>query len=184
MLNHTKYTDLTSEQYELLGRAFIEWSNIEFLLGVLLSRLLFTSEFLGRTYSDEISAASLESAIKNALEIHRNRYHGSVVSKEMDVKVMQLLSKTASCRILRNKLAHYLWMRKNDNEIFGSKMSGKLPTPERSGESVVVSVNELKTNYATAHVLVEDIKKIIFQIPKIEERNLTSITQLPSPSAD
>lgn len=98
---------------------------------------------------------------------------------------MQLVSKTASCRILRNKLAHFLWMRQNDNEVFGAKMSGKLPTPDRSGESVVVSVDELKTNYATAHALVEDIKKIIFQIPKIEEeRNLTRTSQPPSSAAD
>lgn len=184
MLNHTKYSDLTPEQYELLGKAFIEWSNIEFLLGVLLSRLLFTPEFLGRTYSDEMSAAKLESAIKNALEIHRSRYHGSVISKEMDAKVMQLMSKAATCRILRNKFAHFLWMRSSDNEIFGAKMSGKLPTPDRSSESVVVSVEELKTNYATAHALAEDMKRIILEIPKIEEeRNLTSKSSRPPSSA-
>ena len=48
MLNHSKYSDLTAAQYEALGKLFVEWSNIEFMLGLILSRLLFTPEFLGR----------------------------------------------------------------------------------------------------------------------------------------
>jgi hypothetical protein len=41
-LNHTPYSDLTQEQAALIGRIGIEWSNVEFLLGQLLSRLLMT----------------------------------------------------------------------------------------------------------------------------------------------
>jgi hypothetical protein len=50
-LNHTsEYAELTNEQFALIGRLVIEWSNIEFLLGVLLSRLLFMPEFVGRVW--------------------------------------------------------------------------------------------------------------------------------------
>lgn len=129
MLNHTKYTDLTSEQYEFLGRAFIEWSNIEFLLGVLLSRLLFTSEFLGRTYSDEMSAAKLESAIKNALEIHRSRYHGLVVSKEMDAKVMQLMSKAGYLPNLEEQVCSFLMDEEQRQRDIRRQNVRKTPNP-------------------------------------------------------
>jgi len=173
LLNHTKYSDLTSEQYELLGKAFVEWSNIEFLLGVLLSRLLFTPEFLGRTYSDEMTAVGLESAIRNALEIHRNRYRSSVISSELDERIMQLMATAATCRVRRNRFAHFSWMRRNDGEIFGAKMSGRLPSPNRNGESVIVSLEELKDNHVTAHRLVDDLRSLLGQLPKIEEeRNL------------
>ena len=58
-LNHTSsYADLTSEQAELIGRFVIECSNIDFLLGEILGRLLFTPEFLKRIYADEMSAYS------------------------------------------------------------------------------------------------------------------------------
>ena len=174
MLNHTKYSDLTPDQYELLGRSFIEWSNIEFLLGVLLSRLLFRPEFLGRTYSDEMSAARLECAIRNALEIHRVRYQGVVISEALDAKLIELIAQAGRVRSLRNKFAHFLWMRHSDNEIFGAKMSGRIPTPNRSGESILVSIQELKSNYAAAHSIVDDLMNVIGEIPKIEEeRNLT-----------
>lgn len=90
-LNHTsKYAELTDEQFALIGRLVIEWSNIEFLLGVLLSRLLFTPEFLGRVYSDEMSASRIQVAPKKALDIHRHRYGSRVVPTETLDEILQL----------------------------------------------------------------------------------------------
>jgi len=64
-------------------------------------------------------------------------------------------------------------MRRNDGEIFGAKMSGRLPSPNRNGESVIVSLEELKDNHVTAHRLVDDLRSLLGQLPKIEEeRNL------------
>ncbi len=185
MLNHGKYSDLTSEQYELLGKNFIESSNIEFLFGLLLSRLLFTPEFLGRTYSDQMSAVKLEAAIKNALDIHRNRYGSRVVSEGLSDEIMELLASASKCRALRNKLAHYLWMRSNDDEIFGSRMSGKLPKKNRKDDSIKISIDELKNYHELSHATVEKLQRIIIdQLPEIEEgQNLTSQSSRPPSSA-
>ena len=38
--HHSEYSELTEAQYAAIGRAVVEWANVEFLLGVLLSRLL------------------------------------------------------------------------------------------------------------------------------------------------
>ena len=175
MLNHTKYSDLTDEQYKILGQNFIEWSNIEFMLGILLSRLLFTPEFLGRTYSDQMSAVKLEAAIKNALDIHCHRYGNSVVSKELSQEIKEILSSVSKCRTLRNKLAHYLWMRSNDTEIFGSKMSGRQYRIGVKEDSITISLSELKENHEQAHSLVGQLQRLIIdRLPKIEEeQNLT-----------
>lgn len=73
-LNHTsEYSQLTNAQYAELGKAVVEWANVEYLLGVLLSRLLGTPEFLARTYTASISAVRLQDAIAEAVEIHRIR---------------------------------------------------------------------------------------------------------------
>jgi hypothetical protein len=50
--HHSEYSALTEAQYAAIGRAVVEWANVEFLLGVLLSRLLATPEFLARTMYD------------------------------------------------------------------------------------------------------------------------------------
>ena len=63
-LNHTSiYAELTEDHFIAIGKLVIEWSNIEFLLGVLLSRLLITPEYLGRTYTDELNALKIKNAI-------------------------------------------------------------------------------------------------------------------------
>jgi hypothetical protein len=51
-INHSsKYSELTDDQYKLIGKVITEFSNLDFLLGNLLSRMLIMPEFLGRTYN-------------------------------------------------------------------------------------------------------------------------------------
>jgi hypothetical protein len=81
-LNHTSiYSELTDRHFMAIGKLAVECSNIEFLLGVLLSRLLITPEFLGRTYTDNLSVAKIQDAITNALDIHQYRYRCKIISE-------------------------------------------------------------------------------------------------------
>ena len=92
-INHSsKYSDLTDEQYLLLGKMIVEFSNLEFLLGTLLSRLSITPEFLGRTYTDQMNASRTILAIENTLEIHSYRYSNKIVSKDTSDEIKSLLS--------------------------------------------------------------------------------------------
>lgn len=116
-LNHaSRYADLTDEQYGMIGRLVIEWSNVEFLLGLLVSRLLLTPEFLGRVYSDEMSASRLQNALRKAVEIHRTRYRTRLVPAETLDEISKINSDVEKYRSLRNKFSHYCWMRANDDE--------------------------------------------------------------------
>ena len=175
-LNHTsKYAELTDEQFALIGRLVIEWSNIEFLLGILLSRLLFTAEFPGRVYSDEMSASRLQGALKKALDIHRHRYVSRIVPSETLDEISQLNADIEKFRGLRNRFSHFCWSRSNDEEIFGSGLSGFVP-PNKSvdKDSMVVSVSELKEIYRNAYQLVDHLSSVIQRLPEIdEEESLT-----------
>jgi len=176
-LNHTsKYAELTDEQFALIGKLVIEWSNIEFLLGVLLSRLLFTPEFLGRTYSDEMSAARIQSALKKALDIHRHRYGSRVIPTETLDEILQLNADIEQFRGLRNRFSHFCWSRSNDDEIFGSGLSGFFPPSKRiDKDSMTITVSELKEAYRNAYQLVERLSGIIRQLHEInEEESLTT----------
>lgn len=169
MLNHSKYSDLTAAQYEVLGKLFVEWSNTEFLLGLVLSRLLFTPEFLGRTYSDEMNAARIETAIFNALDIHKFRYNHAVVSEAEDKNIRCLLKDAAGCRALRNKFAHYLWMRSTDDTIIGFQMSGKPSQKKRDSDTLKVTLDELCRAHGQSHTLVEKLEKLVLRLPKVSE---------------
>ena len=74
-LNHSsEFSELTDQQYMVLGKAVVEWANIEQLLSILLGRLLATPDFLARTFTDPLAAFRLQEAIKEAVEIHREPY--------------------------------------------------------------------------------------------------------------
>ncbi len=170
-LNHTsKYAELTDEQFALIGRLVIEWSNIEFLLKVLLSRLLFTPEFLGRVYSDEMSANRIQGALRKAVDIHRHRYGSSVVPTEILDEIMQLNADIEKFRGLRNRFSHFCWSRSNDEEIFGSGLSGFVPPSRRHDkDSMEVSVSELKETYRNAYQIVERLSGVVQRLPEIDE---------------
>ena len=170
-LNHTsKYAELTDEQFVLIGRLVIEWSNIEFLLGVLLSRLLFTPDFLGRVYSDEMNISRIQGALKKALDIHKRRYGSRIVPTKTLDEIMQLNADIEKLRGLRNRLSHFCWSRSNDEEIFGSGLSGVVPQSKRlDKDSMNVSVSELKEAYRYAYQIVDHLSGIIQRLPEIDE---------------
>ena len=170
-LNHTsKYSELTDEQFALIGRLVIEWSNIEFLLGVLLSRLLFTPEFPGRVYNDEMSASRMQGALKKALDIHRHRYGSRIVPTETLDEILQLNADIEKLRGLRNRFSHFCWSRSNDEEIFGSGLSGFVPPSKHlDKDSMKVSVSELIEAYRNAYQLVERLSGVIQRLPEIDE---------------
>ena len=170
-LNHTsQYAELTDEQFGIIGCLVVEWSNIEFLLGVLLSRLLFTPEFLGRVYTDEMNASRVQAAVQKAVAIHKNRYGSRVVPSETLDEIVKLNVDIEKFRGMRNKFSHFCWCRSNDEEIFGSGLSGFVPPSKRlDKDSMQLSVAELRDIYKGAYELVERLSKVIETLPETDE---------------
>jgi len=172
MLNHaTSYSELTPRQFEVIGRLVIEWSNIEFLLGVLLSRLLRTPEFLGRVYTDEMMAVRVQSALTKAIAIHRYRYGGKLVSEQTLDDLTALNAEIEKIRGSRNKFSHFCWCRSNDEEVFGSALSGHVPPSKQlHKDSIVLSVAQLNEMYKQSYDVVARLTKIVEQLPDLPER--------------
>lgn len=174
--NHSsQYAELTDEHFQAIGKLTVEWSNIEHLLGVLLSRLLVTPAFLARTYTDHMSGAKRQEAIKEAVEIHRCRYGYKLVSEKHIKHILDLNSQITHLRLIRNKFAHFCWSRSNDGEIFGTNLSGGIPEGRKHKRSFVsYSVAELAEFHQTAFALVNVLSDLIPSLPEMEEEGLTS----------
>jgi hypothetical protein len=170
-LNHSsKYADLTPRQFEAVGRLVVEWSNVEFLLGSLLSRLLGTPEFLGRVYTDEMMAVRLQSAIEKAVDVHRNRYAYRLITKEVLDEISKLNSEIGLLRSTRNKFSHYCWCRTDDETIFGSALSGHVqPSKQLDRNSMTVSLTELDAMYGQSYDVVSRLSAIVEQLPENQE---------------
>lgn len=180
-LNHTsQYAELTDDHYKAIGKIVVEWSNIEFLLGVLLSRLLITPEFLARSYTDRMSAAQMQEAIKEGVEIHQYRYRSKLICEENLEKITTINEQITALRVLRNKFAHFCWARNTDNEIFGTSLSGGVPTSKKHSKSYTTyTIAELANFHQEAYEIVDCLSLLIEHLPKIEEDGLTNkITKL------
>jgi hypothetical protein len=170
-LNHTsEFADLTEEQYAAVGRVVVEWSNIEYLLSVLLSRLLRTPEFLGRTYAQGLSAVRLQSAIAEAIEIHRHRYGRRFVPEPTLATIESVNGRVSTLRSERNKISHFCWCRTNDEEVFGSALAGGVPTDKwERRNNKALSLAELRNLHSEAYVLTEELVRITSAMEAVDE---------------
>ena len=175
-LNHSsQYAELTDEHFQAIGKLTVEWLNIEFLLGVLLSRLLVTPEFLARTYTVHMSWAKRQEAIKEAAEIHRYRYGYKLVSQDQIKQILDINGQITELRSTRNKFAHFCWSRSNDGEIFGTNLSGGIPKGRKYRKSFVsYTVAELAGFHQKAYAMVDALSELIQSLPEMEEEGLTS----------
>ena len=142
----------------------------------MLNRLLITPEFLGRTYNDELTSTKIISGIENAIEIHSLRYNYKVIEKTKIEEITKIVSRAKGVNTLRNKFAHYCWTRYTDDQIFGSRLSGKLPKRNKPDKySVLMTNKELYIEYSKAYEVAEDLMRILKELPEIEEERVFKI---------
>jgi hypothetical protein len=171
MLNHSsKFSELRDEQFLIIGKIVIEFSNMEFLLGVVASRLLIIPECLGRSYSDKLNASALQDIILNALDIHYRRYQCKFISSNQIDDIKSIVHRITKIRALRNSFAHYCWNRNTDSEIFGTKLSGTIPSKSNPNKDCKIITNSiLNQTYYEAYSIVEHLTKLIQELPEMED---------------
>jgi hypothetical protein len=175
-LNHTSsYSELTDEHYSLIGKVVIEWSNVEFLLGSILSRLLFTPEFPGRVFSRGMGAMKLQKSIDEAVELHKLRYGARIVPEDILSQITSINKNLSKLRKTRNQFAHFCWARSNDDEIYGVGFSSATAGSKRLDKDMItLKVDELKEFYSQLYKLVDDLGKVTESLPEMEEDGISS----------
>ena len=173
-LNHTsQFAELTGEQFKLIGKIVVEWANIEFVQKLILSRLLFSAEFISRTYTDRMSAVKIQDAIKESVDLHRHRYSGKIISENILSEIEKVNNEVHAARAHRNKFAHFCWTRSTDEEIFGTNFSAGSPGSKKYRKSDIVITNkELEQLYKESYDLVDKINQLIEKLPEIKEDDL------------
>lgn len=174
MLNHSSpYAELTDEHFRAIGRLVVEWSNAEYLLAVVLGRLLFLPESVSRVYSGRMSAAVIEDAIDEAIKMHKSRYACRLVPEAL----LDEIKKTTECvrhlRSLRNKFAHFCWMRNTDDAIFGTNFRWDGPRRDRPAKGVLtLRISELDGLYDEAYSVAEKLLGIVERLPQFDEEDM------------
>jgi hypothetical protein len=170
MLNHgSKYSELPDHQYALIGKVIVEFSNIDLMLDILLTRLLLSPDFLGRSYTDQLSVPKTIEAIKQALDVHRQRYNNNFISEEKAGDIRLMLTKVKEVQTIRNKFAHRAITRSGNN-IALVRFSGKPPN-DRGETSDFETINEESLNnlYKNAYKIVDTLRAIVETIVEVKE---------------
>ena len=148
-LSHTSiYSELTDNQFLLIGKLTVEFSKIEFLLSQILSRLLITPSFLSRTYTERMNVNSIIEKIKNAIDIHSRRFNYQIIPENLFNSIAEKVNEANQIRINRNKFAHHCWCRVSDEKIFGTEFLSrqfKLSKPNQG--SIEISIIEIEELY-------------------------------------
>lgn len=166
-----KVASLTEKQLILIGKITVEWSNIESLQKQLLTRLLLSPDFIGRVYTDRISAAGITIAIKQALEIHQYRYQSKILGRTLEQKILHTLNRIDKSRAQRNRIAHFCWSRRSDTEIFGMSFSSGLPGTKKHEKSIcLVSNTKLEALYNESYLLVDLLRKLLEHVAEVNEQ--------------
>jgi hypothetical protein len=176
VLSHTsQYSAPTEKQYAAIGCAVVEWANVELLLGTMLTRLLSTPEFLGRIYTSSMSAVRLQEAISEAAEIHAHRYGHRLIASGLVQEIREVNGRVTTLRALRNKLAHFCWMRLSDDELFGTSLPGGMHSEKKERrEYATLTLRELEQITSDSHALVETLMAIVKRLPEVTEESLLS----------
>ena len=147
-----------------------EWASAEFYLGVILGKMLLSPEYLSKTYTDFMGAAQLQDAIQQAIVIHKKRYAGKLIANQLLDEILALNKEIVKLRSIRNKFAHFCWMRTSDEEVFGTNFSGAAPSDKRHNASFkTLNVSEIRKHYDDLFRAVERMQEISLQIPKVTE---------------
>jgi len=166
-------SQLSDEHLRAIGRLVVEWANIEFLLRITLTRLLLTPDFLGRSYTDQMSAAKVQETIGEALDLHRGRFGFAIISKATVDQVAKINSRIIKLRSTRNKFAHFCWWRFDEDHIFGMNFSGGLPgTKKHERGQLKIKISELNQLHHEFRDVVEELNQITSKLPEIDEKNL------------
>jgi len=170
-LNHaSQCSELTEEQYAALGKAVVEWANIEELIGAIIGRLLATPDFLARSFTDSMSAVRAQDVLTQAIEIHRVRYQCRRICKETLDELTAINEKITTLRAKRNKIAHFCWMRTTDEELWGTNFAGGVPSPKKEQRyQTKFTLDDLAALHRESYAVVDQLLSIFEALPKINE---------------
>jgi len=115
-LNHfNKYSELTDEQFLVIGKIIIESSNIDFCLSVLLSKLILLPHMISEEIIGKDGIVTKIEKIKNVINLYEKHYH---IDNEIFNEIQKIITEINTYNKKRNLFVHNSISRISDDEIF------------------------------------------------------------------
>ncbi len=141
---HTKYSRPTETQYALIGQIVCEYSISDNITKKTIARMSGAHPYLGACAVDKLSSNNKIDALKNLVAIHKIQFGCTLVSHDLCEDIIHYATELDVHRAIRNKFAHWVWMRQTDETVFGFDGNNKPTENKRQNGSVEYSLDELK----------------------------------------
>ena len=164
--NHSKPTE---EQFALLGKSVTAWGIIDHLVNAVLARLAQTPDFIGLALTDDLGFRQRMTAINNLVDIHRRRYRVPHLDADTLSEAVRVAAALDKAKPNRNNMAHHVWMRVTDDQLFAVRLKGRQDNPAKSDGTQLLSNSELADLTAEAESLIGQLEALIDRLPEVPE---------------
>lgn len=172
LFRETQYSRPTAEQYALLGEAVVDWSIIDLLVESLIARLARAPDFPMMAVTKRLGSEARNLALQHLAEIHEQRYRGRALPADAVANISEIRKRLKALKARRNQVAHWIWMRQDDEALFGTPMLGRVPKMGRDDGGVVVTNAELRSHLEELPKLAALIEATLSALPPIREEDL------------
>lgn len=105
---------LTDRQCAAIGRVAAVWSEIEFAMERILSRLAMAPSLLGYVLTAKLGPDNRIVTIQTLLKVHKNKYRSSLVGHDVLADIGELLKPLRKLKDRRNFIIHSVWIKISD----------------------------------------------------------------------
>lgn len=160
---------LTRAQLAIIGSAVTEWSVLDIQLQLLLCELAQSPDTLGQALTSDLGPDNRLKALERLVRTWRTILRPSRLQtfKADLIEVEAILRWVKSKKSLRNKIAHWAWIRSDDNTIFGFKFTTQPLRSDRPSASI--NVNELRA-------FADEVNELAYRVTAVTVR----LKQLPT----
>jgi hypothetical protein len=178
----TPYCAPTDHQYALIGRAVAEWTIIEHLINALLGRLVGVSTFPMRAITERLTGPGREEALSLLAEIHSVRYQHRILDEDGVAALKRIDRRFRALKRVRNDVAHLIWIRSSDDEMFATGLTAQLPEvmPSRWKQGAVVTNIEIEHWIARVAAFGDEIEQLLAVLPERDENSWLNASALPN----
>ena len=161
----------TERQYALIGRVVAEWTLIDHLINHLLGRLMGAYSFPMRAITERLTGPAREAALSLLTDIHRVRYAHQILDEKGVAALAKVDRRYRALKRIRNDVAHLIWIRSNDEELFATGLTAQLPNAKtgRWKEGAVVKNSEIQDWLNRLILFGNEIEAVLELLPERDD---------------
>ncbi len=150
---------LTERQYAAIGRVAALWSEVEWALERILSRLALVPSLLGYILTDKLGPDNRIGAIRSLIEVHKIKYAG-LIDDALLTEIREYLASLGTMKDDRNYIVHSVWAKASKTALSHFDISATA----RTGADIEVGACQALKSIEDFAEQVEEAAKLVWEL--------------------